>query len=223
MFGDAFNMEKIMSACERILYFLKINFLFVISNLPVLCFFLFVGINQVRTCLPLFLLCLVPAGPALCALFFSMNRVLRGTDTFAWKDYKKGYVDSWGRKMAVAGIQMMMVWILWTNVEFFAVQIPVLPLTVLFTLLFAFCLLITPNLYLLASRYEMKIKDIFKGAAMLSITRPVITLGNVAMLAVVLMLVEIQAGTAVLFVASLYGFVVVFMNRKVMRELEESK
>ena len=223
MFGDAFNMEKIMGACERILYFLKVNFLFVISNLPVLCFFLFVGISQVRTCLPLFLLCLVPAGPALCALFFSMNRVLRGTDTSAWKDYRKGYVDSWGRKMAVAGIQMMMVWILWTNVEFFAVQIPVLPLTVLFTLLFAFCLLITPNLYLLASRYEMKIKDIFKGAAMLSITRPVITLGNVAMLAVVLMLVEIQAGTAVLFVASLYGFVVVFMNRKVMRELEESK
>lgn len=209
-----------MGACERILYFLMINFLFLLSNVPVLLFFLFVGISQVRTYLPLFLVCMIPAGPALCAVFFAMNRVIHKTDTSAWKDYKTGYLDSWGRKAGITAVQMLLLWMFWTNIEFFSVEIPLLPLVILFILLFAVCLLITPDLYLLASRYEMKAKDIFRGAVVLCVTRPVITLGNAAMLAVILILLEIQAGTTVLFMASVYGFMVVFMNQKVLRTIE---
>lgn len=222
MLGEIFNIEKVLNVCDKILYFLKINVFFLICNLPVLLFFLFVGISQVRACLPLFLLCTVPAGPALSAVFFSMNRILRGTETSAWKDYKAGYTDSWGQKAGIAAIQLLLVWIFWTNIEFFSLEISILPFTVLFCILFAATVLITPNLYLLASRYEMKTKEIFKGALMLSITRPGITLGNTAMLAVILMLLEIKAGTIVLFMASIYGFAIVFMNQKVLKTLEES-
>ena len=88
MLGELFNLERILGFCEKFLYFLKINCLFLLSNLPVLLFFLFVGISQVRTYLPLFLLCLIPAGPTVSAVFFSMNRMLRGTETGAWKDIR---------------------------------------------------------------------------------------------------------------------------------------
>lgn len=221
MLSEIFNIEKILGACDRFLYFLKINFFFLVSNIPVLLFFLFVGISQVRACFPLFLVCAVWAGPALCGVFFAMNRVLHKTDTTAWKDYKAGYLDSWGRKMGVAALQLLLVWIFWTNTEFFSVQMPILPLAILFGILFAGAVILTPDLYLLASRYEMKIRDIFKGAFCLCITRPVITLGNTAMLAVVLMLLEIQAGTFILFIASIYGFMVVFMNQRVLGAIEE--
>lgn len=223
MFGEIFQIEKILGVCDRLLYFLKINFFFLVSNLPALLFFLFVGIRQVRTYLPLFLICAVWAGPALSAVFFAMNRVLHKTDTTAWKDYKTGYLDSWGRKMGIAALQLFLAWMFWTNVEFFSMEIPVLPLTILFFLLFAGVIIMTPDLYLLASRYEMKVKDIFKGAVVLGFTRPVITLGNTAMLVIVLILLEIQPGTFILFIASIYGFMVVFMNQKVMRVIEESR
>lgn len=223
MLGEILNIEKILNACDRILYFLKINFFFLISNLPVLLFFLFVGISQVRTYLPLFLVCAVFAGPALCGVFFSMNRVLHHTDTAAWKDYRTGYTDCWGRKMIVAAVQAAAILVFWTNVEFFAVQMPVLPLMIVFLVLFVGTILMTPNLYLLASRYEMGVRDIVKGAVVLTITRPVNTLGNTAMLAVILMLLEIKAGTFILFIASIYGFVVVFMHQKIQRAMEESR
>ena len=102
MLSEIFNIEKILGACDRFLYFLKINFFFLVSNIPVLLFFLFVGISQVRACFPLFLVCAVWAGPALCGVFFAMNRVLHKTDTTAWKDYKAGYLDSWGRNPAAS-------------------------------------------------------------------------------------------------------------------------
>ena len=223
MFGELFNIEKILGVCDKILYFLKINFLFLISNTPLLLFFLFQGISQVRTFLPFFLLCLVPAGPALSAVFFAMNRMLKGTETGAWKDYFTGYRDSWGKKMALAGIQVLLIWIFWTNVEFFSIQMPVIPCMILFVILFAAAVLMTPNLYLLASRYEMSIRDLLKGSVILLITKPAVTFGQIAVTAFLLMLLEIQAGTVILFLASIYGFLIVFLNRNVFRTLEESR
>lgn len=92
MLGELFHIEKILEVCEKILYFLKINLLFLVFNTPILLFFLFVGISNVREYLPFFLLCLLPAGPAFAAVLFSMNRVLHGIETSAWKDYRTGYV-----------------------------------------------------------------------------------------------------------------------------------
>ena len=132
MLGEIFHIEKIMGACEKILYFFLINLFFWGSNLPLLLFFLFVGIRQAGTYLPLFLLCAVPAGPALCGVFFSMNRVVRGIETSAWKDYRAGYADAFLKKLGIAAIQLMLIWIFWTNIRFFTVQCPVFPLALLF-------------------------------------------------------------------------------------------
>ena len=74
MLGELFHIEKILEVCEKILYFLKINLLFLVFNIPVLLFFLFVGISNVREYLPFFLLCLLPAGPAFAAVLFSMRQ-----------------------------------------------------------------------------------------------------------------------------------------------------
>ena len=220
--SELFNAEKVLEACDRFLYFLKINLLFLLFNLPVLMFFLFQGISQVRTYLPFFLLCMIPAAPALCAVFFSMNRLLHGIETTAWNDFKTGYTDSFGKKILLGAIQGIGILMFWTNVEFFLVQIPIFPLAVIFFILFAAVLLMTPNLYLLASRYDMTVVDYIKGAVVLTVTKPILTLGNIAVIAFVLMLIEIKAGTFVLFMASIYGFLIVFMNRNVVKILDEN-
>ena len=45
-------------------------------------------------------------------------------------------------------------------------------------------------------------------------------LGNIAALAIVLVAFELSAGTTVLFMGSVYGFLVMFMNQNVMQKLE---
>ncbi len=59
---ELFNIEKVLGFCEKICYFFLVNLLFIISNISILMFLLFVGAGQIRECLPLFLLCLLPAG-----------------------------------------------------------------------------------------------------------------------------------------------------------------
>ncbi|MCI8872599.1 MAG: DUF624 domain-containing protein [Lachnospiraceae bacterium] len=218
--GELFRIEKVLGFCEKVCYFVIINLLFVISNLPVLLFLLFVGAGQIRECLPLFLLCLLPMAPALSAVMYAMNRLIHGTETRGFADYKKGYCSDFLQKIELGAGQLLAILICWTNIEFFTLQIRILPLVIVFILLFAGALLVTPNLYLLVSRYEMGNAQIVKTAVTLLIARPGATLGNLAAFAVLLAAFEISAGTTVLFMGSVYGFLIMFMNQSIMQKLE---
>lgn len=223
MLSELFNIEKFLGFCDKVWYFIAANIMFVLSNIPVLFFLLFVGIGNMREYLPFFLLCLVPMAPTLSALFYTMNRLLNGVDSGAIKWYVKGYKSDFLQKLKLGIGQVVVILILWTNIEFFTLQFPMLSLAIVFIVLFAAAVLVTPNLYLLISRYEMKNMQIVKTALTLLIVRPVSTLGNVAALGIVLAAFEIAAGTAVLFIGSIYGFLVVFMNQRVMKQLEENQ
>ncbi len=217
---ELFNIEKVLGFCEKVCYFFIVNVLFVISNIPVLLFLLFVGAGQIRECLPLFLVCLIPMAPALSAVMYAMNRLIQGVEGNALRDYKKGYVRDFLQKVELGAGQMLVLLMCWTNIEFFTVQLRCLPLAVLFILLFAVSVLATPNLYMLASRYEMGKVQIAKTAVTLLFVKPVFTLGNIVAFFLILASFEISAGTTVLFMGSAYGFLVMFMNQTVMRQLE---
>lgn len=88
---ELFHIEKVLGFCEKVCYFFTVNLLFVISNFPILLFLLFIGAGQIRECLPLFLLCLIPMAPALSAVMYTMNRLIHGTEGKAVKDYKRGH------------------------------------------------------------------------------------------------------------------------------------
>lgn len=217
---ELFPIEKVLGFCEKVCYFFTVNLLFIISNFPVLLFLLFIGAGRIREYLPLFLLCLVPMAPALSSVMYTMNRLIHGTEGKALHDYKKGYCSDFLQKAGLGAGQLLVIIMCWTNIEFFTLQVSIFPLAMLFIILFAAAVLITPNLYMLASRYEMKNIQIAKTAVTLLIAQPASTLGNIVALAVVLAAFEIAAGTAVLFMGSIYGFLVVFMNQSVMRKLE---
>lgn len=220
MLSELFKVEKVLDVCSKICYFLVVNLLFIISNIPVLLFLLFVGISQVRTYLPLFLLSMVPMAPALSAVMYCMNRIINGIETGAWRDYKKGYRSSLWQKIKLALGHVLVILIFWTNIEFFTFQMPLLPLAAIFIFLFAVSILVTPELYLLASRYEMSNLELAKTALTLTLGKPITTLGNVAALGIVLASFELVAGTTVLFMGSVYCFLVVFMNQRILNELE---
>lgn len=223
MLSELFNMEKILEVCERICYFLIVNILFLVCCIPVLLFFLFIGISHVREYLPLFLLCMISVPPAFCAVLYTMRRILDSRECGPWRDYWKGYRTDLFQKFLLGGGQMLLLFILWTNIEFFTKQVSLFPAALVFILLFAFAIIVSPNLYLLASRYQMKNRDIIRTACILTITRPICTIGCMAALAVMLVVFELAAGTAVLFMVSIYSFLVVFMSKGMLYSLEESQ
>lgn len=219
--GELFSMDRVMGFCEKVCYFFIINLLFLISNLPVLLFLLFAGAGQIRECLPLFLICILPAAPALSAVMYAMNRLIRGEERTGFCDYKKGYCSGFLQKIKLGAGQLSAVFVLWTNLEFSAVQLRIFPLMILFVILFVITILVTPNLYMLAGCYEMKNMQIVKTAVTLLVVKPALTLGSAAAFLLILAAFEISAGTTVLFMGSVYGFLVMLISQGTLRELEK--
>ena len=153
--GELFRIDRVMGFCEKVCYFFIINLLFIVSNIPALLFLLFVGAGQIRECLPLFLLCLLPMAPALSAVMYAMNRIIRGTEGKAIRDYRKGFFSGFWQKIRLGCGQLFVIFMCQANMEFFSVRMKSLWMAVVFAVLFAMAVLITPTLYMLASRYEM--------------------------------------------------------------------
>lgn len=107
--GELFNIEKVFGFCEKVCYFFTVNMLFVLSNIPVLLFLLFVGAGRIRECFPLFLMCLLSLAPALSAVMYAMNRLIHGIERNALKDYKKGYCRDFMQKIRLGVGQLFVV------------------------------------------------------------------------------------------------------------------
>lgn len=165
---------------------------------------------------------LLPVPPAFSAVLYCMGRQLRGTEVRAFKDYKKGYRADFLLKLKLGAVQLFAIFVLWTNTKYLS-EYGLGVVSMLFFVAFIFTIVLTPNLYLFASRYDMKLLDIVRVAVIITVTRPVCTLGYIAAFCFMLMLFELSAGTTVLFMISGYGFLIAFMSRPILKFLEKSQ
>lgn len=219
--SSVFNIEKIMGFCSIICQSLGLNLLFLFSNLPLVWFFFSVGLTQAETYLFLFCLCLIPLGPSLCALFYTMHKLMRDGDIKLFASYKKGYRNNVKQGIILASMEALFLFIIQVNHKAFTQVYPSFFLSFLFGILFILLILLTPNLYLLAMHYEMKIIDIIKSALAITIGKPIFTLGNLAAFFFGLVAYDIAPGIAILFVGSVYAFFVLFMNKRLFDLLEK--
>lgn len=218
MLKDAFNWEKLSHFFQSIYYMLGINLWFMICNFPVLLFFLFVGISKVGTYLPLFLICLLPLAPSLCGAFYAMNRLLNKEDGGVVHDYFKGYKSGALLAIRLGACQLGLIFILWTNIRFFMNVVPMLPIFILSFLLFLLIVFITPNLYFLAGIYDMDFLQTVKAGVILTLGKPISTLGGIATIGIMLAIFEVMPGFAVLFMGSVFPLLITYMNRRFLKE-----
>ena len=216
-----FSMEKMMGFCSGLWQMIGINMCFLLCNIPALFFLIFVGADQVGNYLPFFLLCLLPLGVSLSALFYSMFRFRKEKDISVISTFFKAYRSNFKQSTAISFLEIGFLFVMTMNIRFFTTVFPMAFMRIFFQILRFFILLLTPYFYMLAMRYELKIRDIFKNALILAIGRPLLLLGNTATFFFVLVLYEIMPGTAILFIGSIYGYLIIYMNQKVFSSMEE--
>lgn len=215
-----FDTEKILSFFNIIFYSLILNLIFLVCNTPFLFFYFFIGIGQIEEYLPMFLFCLLPLAPALSALLYSMRRLIQDKDICPMKEYKKGYKNNWKQSIQIGVIQLVIVFVLETNIRFFK-QIPQLSLlAVLFMVLLVVLALMTPFLYLFIVRYDMSVMQIIKASLTITLGKPIYAIANLVIGLFVLILFELVAGTTFLFIGSLYTSLLILSNQKLLKQLE---
>lgn len=206
-------MERIQGFCTTLLEALGISLWFLLSNLPFFSFYLFVGIEEIEHYLFFFALCLLPLGPSLSALFYSMRRLMRDKDIAVGKTYRAGYRDNVKQSLILSAIQCGAICLLTVNQYAFSRMFPGYGFGFFFQILLLLVLLITPNLYLFQMRYDLNLLEIGKRSLVLMIGKPYLTLGNAAAFLCLLIAYQILPGIVLLAAPSVYAFLVLFMNR----------
>ncbi|WP_297523273.1 DUF624 domain-containing protein [uncultured Clostridium sp.] len=215
------NVEKILTFFNYIFWFLTLNILFLVVNTPLVLFLLFVGISRIGTYLPLFLLCAIPFAVSFTSLLYCMDKLLKNGEVEPFKDFKRAYKSNFKNATLIWIVELITIFILYTNIKFFSQVNGSILFTGIFTGLLFVLLFITPHIFTLTSKFSMNILSTVKSASILTITRPIITISNILCLLATLVLFEINPATTVLFIGSVATFLMAFANKTLVKELEE--
>lgn len=223
MLKEAFDWEKVTAFLQSAYYAVVVSLLFLVCNMPVFWYFSWYGVENIGTHLPFFLCLLLLLPPSLTAAFSCMDKLINNKERYPFADYFRFYVRNFLPSISIGVLQLGLIFILVTNIRFFSQYESMFPLCVIFGILLFLVILITPNLYLLCMKFKSQNLELFKNAIAILIGRPGMTLGNTAAFLVSLVLFEITSGNALLLLGGVYTFLIVFMNRNLMSELENSE
>lgn len=214
------NVENLLTFFNYVFWFFILNLIFLLFNIPVISFFMFIGISSINTYLPLFLLSLLPFGPSFTMLLYCTGKILRNKDLNFIEDIKLGFKLNFKQSTIVWSLELILILILNINIRFFS-KVNFL-LVGVFILLSIILFVITPYIYLLISRFSLKNLDLLKNSIILAFTRPLISLGNISCIFFSMVLFELSPGTTFLFMGSILAFLINYCNKFLLQELEDS-
>ena len=203
---DIFNLQKVLNAFNYVFWFFCLNIFFLIFNLPLVFFLLFIGLEGIFTYLPLFLLALLPLMPSLTVLFYCMGKLIREKDLDLFHDICKGLKLNFKQSLLIWSGELILILILVSNIRFFTLYKFNLFFTCIFIALSILLVVITPYIFVLISRFSIRSYDLIKNSLILAITRPILSITNIL---------------TVLFVSSIFSFLIVFCNKALLESMEK--
>ena len=221
MFGNFFNFEKIFDSFNYVFWFFLLNLFFMLFNIPLILFFIFIGISNIFKYFPLFLICLLPAMPTFTALLYCMNKIIVNKDLNIIKDFTNGIKLNFKQSFLIWFIELLLIIIIYFNIRFFSLIMYNVVLVCLFSAIAIIIATVTPFIFILISRFKMKTIDILRTSFILCFTRPILTITNLLLFIFSLILFEITPGTIILFISSLLSFSLLFINKSLLYELED--
>ncbi|EEH96680.1 hypothetical protein CSBG_00306 [Clostridium sp. 7_2_43FAA] len=221
MFGNFFNFEKIFDSFNYVFWFFLLNLFFMLFNIPLILFFIFIGISNIFKYFPLFLICLLPAMPTFTALLYCMNKIIVNKDLNIIKDFTNGIKLNFKQSFLIWFIELLLIIIIYFNIRFFSLIKYNVVLVCLFSAIAIIIAAVTPFIFILISRFKMKTIDILRTSFILCFTRPILTITNLLLFIFSLILFEITPGTIILFISSLLSFSLLFINKSLLYELED--
>ncbi|MCI9069141.1 DUF624 domain-containing protein [Clostridium sp.] len=216
--NNIFNIQKILNFFNYVFYFFVLNLVFLFFNIPLLSFIFLIGISNIETCLPLFLITLIPFGPSITMLIYCMGKLIKNKDLDLVSDIKLSLKLNFRQAFFVWSLELLIIFILNVNIKFFSKYSVIL--SGIFLLISLMILFISPYIYVLISRFSMNTKDIVKNSIILTFTRPIISIANILSIIFTLILFEISPGTTFLFIGSILAFLISYCNKFLLSELE---
>ena len=214
------NRNIINSQLYKILrygyFFLVSNLLFLIANS--LFLFVFIMIPPQLESLVFYLVALLPMGPALTALFFSMGVLVRTGDLAPVKDFIRSYRDNFIVSMKYWLLQLLLRAIMLVDAVYFFNQ-DFKIIAAVFLLLFVLINLFSLIGFPLLVTFEITVRNVYRATVVIIWRYPVKQLINLLTLIAFVIIFWAFPSELFLFLFSLMAFYVMRQDQEIFKEL----
>ena len=216
------NKNIINSQLYKILrygyFFLISNLLFLIANL--LFLFVFITFPPNLDYVFVYLLALIPMGPSVTALFFSMGQLVRNKDLAPIKDFTRAYRTNFWLSMKYWSLQLVLSAIMLIDAIYFY-QKDLRILAAVFLLLFLIVCLFSLIGFPLIATFEINLKSIYQATVVVIWQYAVKQLLNLLTMIAIVISFWAFPSQLFLFVFSLIAFYIMHHNQTMFEELAE--
>ena len=218
--NKAFGEGILYTITNHIYALLMTNIYFVLTN--IICLFFFVSLEPVFSNITLYFLALIPTGPAISALIYSIRKLIREKELSPLKDYFHGYKLNFKDTMKFWLPLLLLLYILIVDIHYFNSNPSIVNtiLAVIFFIAIILAVVIAMNGFLIVSGYNFRFKDLWKLSIFYSFTKVKITFGNISIVIITLFFLTVTSYFLLLFIGSLICYLFLLNSKGLLEDIQ---
>lgn len=217
---NVFGEGILFGVTNHIYGLLMTNIYFILSNIIFLFFFM--TLTPTFSNISIYFLALIPTGPSISALFYSIGKLIREKELSPLKDFFYGYKINLKDTLKFWIPLLLVFYILIVDIQYFNANASTghSVLSVLFLIGIVLLLVVLLNAFLINAGFSFRTKDVWKLSVYYSFKKLKITFGNIGMVIITLFLTTITSNFLIIFTASLVCYVFMLNSKSVLEDIK---
>lgn len=217
-----FGQGILFMATNYIYWLLLLNIYFVLTN-GVFIFF-FMTLQHSFSNIPLYFLALIPTGPAIGAMCYSMEKLIRTKELSPTRDFFRGYKKNLKDTLSVWLPILIVYFILLVDLQYLRqsstetsqiLSIVIMVLTVIWTII---CM----NVLIINAQYKFRLRDVWKLSMYYSCIKFKNTIGNFLILFLLAFITTITTDFLILFTSSIVAYLMMLNSKEMLVHIKEN-
>lgn len=215
-----FGEGLLFSLTNHIYWLIMTNFYFIICN--VLFLFFFMTLQPTFSNITIYFLALIPTGPSISALFYSIGKLIREKDLSPLRDFFHGYKINFKDTMKFWLPLLFVLYILFVDLQYFNSNPTTINniLSVVFSIAIILMIILVMYAFLINAGFNFRLKDIWKLSVYYSFMKVKITFGNIGIVIILLFLSSLVSDFLIVFAASIVCYLFMLNSKAVVEDIK---
>lgn len=211
--------QGILYTITNYIYWLFLsNIYFILANSIFLFFFM--TLQQSFSNIILYFLALIPTGPAISALYYSMEKLIRTKELSPTKDFFEGYKKNLKDTLLLWIPILIVFFILLVDFQYLQGSNQILANVMLLLMIIGATL--TMNILAINTRFKFRIRDIYKLAVYYSFNKFKNTIGGMFIIFLVGVLTVLTTNFLILFISSIVAYLLIVNAKGMLNDIESN-
>jgi uncharacterized membrane protein YesL len=217
---NAFGEGILFGVTNHIYALFMTNIYFVLCN--IICLFFFMTLEPTFSNITIYFLALIPTGPAITALFYSIGKLIREKELSPLHDFIHGYKINFKDTMKFWLPLLLVLYILIVDIHYFNSNGSTINnvLSVVFLVGIILTMVISMNAFLIIAGFKFRFKDLWKLSVYYSFKKVKITFGNISIVIITLFLISVTSSFLLLFIASLICYAFLLNSKGLLEDIQ---